>query len=288
MRIVRSAYANAVLRSVNVAAALAAPGIVAVWTAADIADLPPIDFRDPAAEALRPYRQPLLARERLRYVGEPIAAVFAPDPYLAEDAAELVSVEADELAPTLDASAAPGSFASGLSTEALLLSAGYGEVEAAFAAAHGIAALDLTIGRHSAVPMETRGVLARFDAAADVLELYGAAKVPHRNRDGLARMLGRSTTAVVLREGNTGGEFGVRGELYPRIFLSASPPCDCDGRSNGSRTGASIWWPPTTRASSAIMRAPRSTRTVGFWLWKTHSSSTKAPMCARMAPGWRR
>ena len=66
-----------------------------------------------------------------------------------------------------------------------------------------------------------------------------ASKVPHRNRDGLARMLGRSTTAVVLREGNTGGEFGVRGELYPRIFLSASPPCDCDGRSNGSRTGAS-------------------------------------------------
>jgi carbon-monoxide dehydrogenase large subunit len=139
IRIVRSAYANAVLRSVNVAAALAAPGIVAVWTAADIADLPPIDFRDPAAEALRPYRQPLLARERLRYVGEPIAAVFAPDPYLAEDAAELVSVEADELAPILDASAAPGSFAPGLSTEALLLSAGYGEVEAAFAAAHAIA-----------------------------------------------------------------------------------------------------------------------------------------------------
>ena len=219
MRIVRSAYANAVLRSVNVTAALAAPGIVAVWTAADIADVPPIDFRDPAAEALRPYRQPLLARDRLRYVGEPIAVVFAPDLYLAEDAAELISVEADELAPILDASAAPGSFAPGLSTEALLLSAGYGDVEAAFAAAHGIAALDLTIGRHSAVPMETRGVLARFDSAADVLELYGAAKVPHRNRDGLARMLGRSTTAVVLREGNTGGGFGVRGELYPEDFL---------------------------------------------------------------------
>jgi len=64
MRIVRSPYANAVLRSVNVATALAAPGIAAVWTVADIADLPPIDFRDPAAKALRPYRQPLLARER--------------------------------------------------------------------------------------------------------------------------------------------------------------------------------------------------------------------------------
>ena len=107
MRVVRSPYANAALRSVDIAPALAAPGIVAVWTAEDIADLPPIDFRDPAAEALRPYRQPLLARERLRYVGEPVAVVFATDPYLAEDAAELVSVEADELTPILDASAAP-------------------------------------------------------------------------------------------------------------------------------------------------------------------------------------
>src|ERR1700731_5025364 len=67
--------------------------------------------------------------------------------------------------------------------------------------------------------METRGALARFDGAVDVLELYGAAKVPHRNRDGLARMFGRSTTAVVLKEGNTGGGFGVRGELYPEDFL---------------------------------------------------------------------
>src|SRR5689334_3187524 len=219
MRIVRSLYANAALRSVEVAAARAAPGIVAVWTAADIAELPPIDFLDPAAEALRPYRQPLPAREQLRYVGEPVAAIFAPDPYLAEDGAELVSLEVDELAPTLDASTAPGSFAPGLSTEALVLRAGYGDVEAAFAAAHGTVALDLAIGRHSGVPMETRGALARFDRAADVLELYGAAKVPHRNRDGLARMLGRSTTAVVLKEGNTGGGFGIRGELYPEDFL---------------------------------------------------------------------
>ena len=122
------------------------------------ADLPPIDFRDPAAETLRPYRQPLLARQRLRYVGEPIAAVFATDPYLAEDAAKLVSVEADMLEPKLDASGALGSFAPGLSTEALVLRAGYGDIEAAFAGAHAIVALDLAIGRHSGVPLETRHV----------------------------------------------------------------------------------------------------------------------------------
>ena len=84
MRVVRSPYAHAALRRVDIAAALAAPGVIAAWTGADIADLPPIDFRDPAAEALRPDRQPLLARQRLRYVGEPVAVVFATDAYLAE------------------------------------------------------------------------------------------------------------------------------------------------------------------------------------------------------------
>jgi CO/xanthine dehydrogenase Mo-binding subunit len=200
-------------------AALKAPGVIAVWTGAEIADLPPIDFRDPAAEALRPYRQPLLARQWLRYVGEPVAAVFATDSYLAEDAADLVSIDVDELAPVLKADAAPGNFSPGQSTEALVLRASYGEVDATFASAHAVVALDLTVGRHSAVPIETRGALARYDAAHDVIELYGATKVPHRNRDALARMFGRSAAAVVLKEGNTGGGFGVRGELYPEDFL---------------------------------------------------------------------
>ena len=80
MRVARSPYAHAVLRRVDVALALAAPGVAAVWTGADIADLPPIDFRDPTGEALRPYRQPILATDRVRYVGEPVAAVFAVDP----------------------------------------------------------------------------------------------------------------------------------------------------------------------------------------------------------------
>ena len=219
MRVVRSPYAHAVLRAVDTSAAAAAPGVVAVWTAAHIADLPPIDFRDPANEGLRPYRQPLLARERLRYVGEPVAAVFATDPYLAEDADDLVRIDAEELQPVLDAGVTPGHFATGLSTEALVLREGYGDVDGTFAAAHAVIALDLEIGRHSGVPLEARGALAYHDASRDVLELYGAAKVPHRNRDGLARMFGRSAAAVVLKEGNTGGGFGIRGELYPEDFL---------------------------------------------------------------------
>jgi len=219
MRVVRSAYAHAKIRSIDVAAARAVPGVHAGWTAADVEKIPPIDFRLTRVPGLEPYRQHVLASDRVRYVGEPIAAVFAGDAYLAEDAAELVSVEAEELPVRLRAEEEPGEFAPGHSTEAAVIRKGYGDVEAAFRDAHAIVALDLKVGRHSGVPMETRGAVARYDAARDVLELYGAAKVPHWNRDQIARMLGRAPASVQLYEGHVGGGFGVRGELYPEDVL---------------------------------------------------------------------
>src|SRR5262249_2118174 len=74
-------------------------------------------------------------------------------------------------------------------------------------------------GRQSGVPMETRGAIGRYDAARDVLEVHGAAKVPHRNKETLVRMLKRSPHGVHLFEGATGGGFGIRGELYPEDLL---------------------------------------------------------------------
>src|SRR5262245_63263108 len=67
--------------------------------------------------------------------------------------------------------------------------------------------------------METRGAIGRYDAANDVLEMHGAAKVPHWNRDNIARMLGRPASSVHLIEGHVGGGFGIRGELYPEDVL---------------------------------------------------------------------
>src|SRR4051794_17075084 len=219
MRVVRSAHAHGRILSIDTSAALALPGVVAVWTSADVADIPPIDFRLTRIEGLAPYRQPILSRQRVRYVGEPAAAVFATDPYVAEDAADLVAVEVEELPVVLDAAAAPGEFEDGRSTEPAIVEKAYGDIAAAFRQAHAVVELDLAVGRHSGVPLETRGAIARYDAARDVLELHGAAKVPHWNRDSIARMLGRDPATVQLFEGHVGGGFGIRGELYPEDVL---------------------------------------------------------------------
>jgi CO/xanthine dehydrogenase Mo-binding subunit len=219
MRVVRSNFAHGRIRSIDPSAALAKAGVLAVWTAADVADIPPIDFRLTRIEGLEPYRQRLFATGAVRYVGEPVAAVFADDPYLAEDAAELVVLDIEELAPLLHADAAPGEFEPGRSTEPAIVRKGYGNIDAAFRSAHAVVEATLSIGRHSAVPIETRGAIARYDAAQDMLELHGAAKVPHWNRAQIARMFGRAPSSVHLYEGHVGGGFGVRGELYPEDVL---------------------------------------------------------------------
>ena len=220
MRVVRAARAHGRIVAIDAADARARGGVIAIWTAADVADIPPIDFRLTRIEGLEPYRQPILACDRVRYVGEPVAVVFASDPYAAEDAADLIAVEIEDLPEVTTAETAPVEFSDGYSTEAAVVRKGYGDVAAAFAAAHASVALELKIGRHSGVPLETRGAIARYDPARDVLELYGAAKVPHWNRDALARMLGRPASSVHLHEGHTGGGFGVRGELYPEDVLA--------------------------------------------------------------------
>src|ERR1700752_3771306 len=117
MRVVRSAHAHGRIVAIDCADACARAGVIAIWTAADVADIPPIDFRLTRVEGLEPYRQPILAEERVRYVGEPGAAGFATDPYFAEDAPDLVAVDYDELPAVLAADAPPAEFSPGRSTE---------------------------------------------------------------------------------------------------------------------------------------------------------------------------
>ncbi len=219
MRVVRSPVAHGKLQGINAAAALTLPGVHAVWTRDNVAHIPPIPFRLTGLVELEPYRQPILANDYVRYVGEPVAVVFAADPYIAEDAAELVELNIETLAPVMHASGDTGPFDAERATEPSIIRKSYGDVDAAFNAAHAIVTLELSIGRHSGVPLETRGAIARYDEARDILEMHGAAKVPWWNRDHIAKMIGRSRTNMHLLEGHVGGGFGIRGEIYPEDVL---------------------------------------------------------------------
>ena len=214
MRVVRSPVAHGRLLGIHTSEALATEGVEAVWTHEEVRDVPPIDFRMAWVEGLERFRQPILADGFVRYVGEPLAVVMAEDPYLAEDAAELVFADIQELEPVTDPRrAGPGA------TETTVVEKAYGDLEAAFEGAFSVVEMELAVGRHSGVPMETRGGLAFYDPMRSVVEMFGAAKVPHHNRAAIASMLSLPLGSVVLREGHVGGGFGIRGELYPEDVL---------------------------------------------------------------------
>ena len=222
MRVVRSPVAFGRLTEIRTETARAHPGCAAVWTSVDIDDIPPIGFRLTAVPGLEPYRQPVLAHGHVRYVGEPVAVVFAEDPYMAEDAAELVEPQIEPLSPSLDPKAAPVDFAPGHGTEAAVVRKSYGDIDAAFAHARIVVELELSVGRHAGVPLETRGAIAVPEPDTGILRMYGAAKVPHYNRQALAAMLGLSLDKIHLHEGHVGGGFGIRGELYPEDVLACA------------------------------------------------------------------
>jgi carbon-monoxide dehydrogenase large subunit len=287
MRVVRSPVAFGKILAIETAEAAQHEGVIAVWTIRDVDDLPPIDFRQMRAEGLAPYRQWILARDYVRYVGEPVAVVFAADPYIAEDAADLVFCDIEELDAHLDATAEPALFMPdthpGLLSEPAVIRRSYGDMAAAFAAAHRVIDLEAKIGRHTGVPIETRGALCAHDATTDVLTVYGAAKVPHYNRDAISRMLGLAPGKLQLSEGHVGGGFGIRGELYPEDVLVCAAALRLGRPVKWIETAKNTCWPPTIRAIRSIAFAPPSTRVASFSASRRSSSPIRAPMCAPMA-----
>ncbi|UYM07281.1 xanthine dehydrogenase family protein molybdopterin-binding subunit [Solicola gregarius] len=213
VRIVRSPIAHGVVRGVDTTEAKAVRGVVDVVTAADL----PSDLRIPVrldvGEAdLSAYLQPVLAKETVRYVGEPLAAVVAESAYVAEDAAELVDIDIDERDVLLDVDDGPA-----LVADTLRL--GFGDVDAAFEAAAKVVSTDVSIGRHTAVPMEPRALTVDYSPATGALDVFGATKVPVFNRHVLADLLGIDQNAIRMHAVDAGGGFGVRGEFYPEDFL---------------------------------------------------------------------
>ncbi len=215
MRIVRSQHAHGRLVSVDTSGAAALPGVVLAVGARGFNRVPRIPIRLQLTEdTLEEYLQPVLAEDEVRYVGEPVAVVLAEDPYLAEDAAEAVAVDIEPLEPVLDA-AGDGA------TRATTLEFGYGDIGEAFTSAAHVVEIEVAIGRHAAVPLENRGLVAELDPDTGVLTLHGLTKVPHFNRRVLAEMLGMDLELIRFTTTDAGGGFGGRGELYPEDCLAA-------------------------------------------------------------------
>jgi aerobic carbon-monoxide dehydrogenase large subunit len=222
--ILRSAIAHGRIRSIDAAAARARPGVVAVITAVDIGgQVPTIPLRQEPLPALKQYQQPVIAHRKVRYVGEPIAVVVAESAGLAEDALEAILVDIEPLTAVADRTAARRGnvllFEESGSNIASTITAVLGDADKAFRDAPYIRRERFKVQRHSAVPMEPRGLLAEWDAANERMTVSGAAKVAFPNRRMLAIMLGLPEQSIRMLEFDVGGGFGTRGEFYPEDFL---------------------------------------------------------------------
>ncbi|MYW97572.1 xanthine dehydrogenase family protein [Amycolatopsis rubida] len=225
----RSPEAHARLVSVDASAALAAPGVAAVWTGEDLAELAPLlnreELRIPPglAETVDPTVRitpaPLLAREKVAYVGQPIAVVFAENRYLAEDALELIDVRYASLPVVVDPDEArePGAplvHEDLPDNTAIAVATRVGEPDAAFRDACQVISEEFRAHRYVASPIETRAVAARVDPFHGELTVWSGTQTPHRLRDSIARTLGLGTEAVRVLAVDVGGGFGQKGILY--------------------------------------------------------------------------
>jgi carbon-monoxide dehydrogenase large subunit len=182
--IVRSSAAFGRIVKIDTAPALAMPGVRAVITAADIGTtIPTIPFRR-KNPTIAPYAQPIIAADFVRYVGEPVAVVLAASAELAEDAAQEVGLEIETLTPCVDWQASTAGtnllFPATATNIASTFTAQCGDAAAAFAAAPYTRRERFSVQRHTALPMETRGLLAEWHAGENRLTVSGAANFIRR------------------------------------------------------------------------------------------------------------
>jgi carbon-monoxide dehydrogenase large subunit len=222
--ILRSPVAHGRIRTIDASAARERPGVLAVITASNIgADVPVIPMRQEPLPALQYYLQPVIAHQKVRYVGEPVAMVVAESAALAEDALDSINLDIEVLPAAANRETARKDeiilFEQAGANVATTVTAVRGDVERAFRDAPYVRRERFSVQRHAAVPMETRGLLAQWDVAHQQLSVSGVAKVPFPNRRMLAKMMGLPEQSIRMLEYDVGGGFGARGEFYPEDFL---------------------------------------------------------------------
>lgn len=223
--VVRSPHAHALVRGVDTSTALALPGVVAVLTGADIAgvlgELPIRDFPPgPGLLEMNAPQQPVLAQDRVCYVGQAVAVVVAEHLEQALDAAELVNVDYAPLPALLDPFEALEHGATAIHPKlgtnvGMRIHHGGGDLDSAFARAEKVIKQRYQVQRLAPAPLETRGVVAHYQPQEDMLTVWDSTQEPHQVWHQLARLLGRPESRVRVIAPDVGGGFGEKGCVYP-------------------------------------------------------------------------
>ena len=222
--ILRSSVAHGRIRNIEVSGARKIPGVHAVVTAADLGTpVPLVPMRLQPMPEFKAFGQPVMARDKVRNVGEALAMVLANSAAIAEDALSAIEVDIEPLPAISNWQASATNetllFENKGSNVTMVFRAVRGDASAAFKDAPYTRRERFSTQRHTALPMEPRGLLAEWDAARGRMIVSGAAKVLFANRRILAKQLDLAEDAIDMIEYDVGGSFGARGEFYPEDFL---------------------------------------------------------------------
>src|SRR5438132_879582 len=227
MQVVRSTEAHARILTIDTSRAAAAGGVRLVLIGPEInREVLPLPVRwDTPGLRCREY--PLMATDRVRYAGQPLALVMADDPYLAEDAAAQVEVEYEELPPVVDVEEAfaPGAtllypeWGSNETCEPVRM--GQGDLAAAFAQADRVIKARLYSHRYSGFPLEPRGCIAVTHPVEQLLTVYSSTQAPNQVRTAIAGCLGIGENAIRVKAWDVGGGFGVKDQVYPEEVMAS-------------------------------------------------------------------
>ena len=218
--VLRSPHGHARIVSIDTKACEADARTVAVLTAGDVSSIPALPAID-AEPTTKPFNQPVLASDKARFVGEPVAVVVAEDRYIAEDLLGLIEVDYELLPPVMEPERAKEDDATILHDEtnvAEVLRYSVGDEKALESAPHVIEGRFST-QRHAGTPLETRGVIAEWDQLREALKLWSSTQVPNIIRSILAAYLQLPEHSVRVIAPDVGGAFGVKLQVYPEDIL---------------------------------------------------------------------
>jgi carbon-monoxide dehydrogenase large subunit len=222
----RSPYAHAKIRSVDLSKARRAPGVVLALAGADVAGaIAPVPCAAQLPD-LKPAPRPVLATDRVRFAGEAVAVVVAADRYAARDAVDLIEADYEPLTAVVDlekalAKGSPVLHAGHANNAAYKWELEGGDLKAAFKSADKVIRQRILNQRLIPVPIEPRGALAEYRPGEQQLTVWSATQIPHLLRTQIAAMLSIPETQVRVIAPEVGGGFGSKLNVYPEEALVA-------------------------------------------------------------------